>query len=320
MSLIAPPSPHNHLFPATQTQTASPTPPKPTIMSYAEATKKSLPKSKGSVDKASDDDFIPRSDDDSSEAEWKSVAYKKKSKSSITTTNLHIHVIVKPTVGNRLGDLSIPLIMKVITSLLRIMGAPNINILQAGHDVTQSLLYKIFKSEFDEEIDDLYHKYGLLPPDVRHINYTRVGGIKGGLENVRRAGLNGSTSMAERASKGGIGTKFQKLSQRVTQMQTQGDFDGNLRGLEGWEGTGTPKEKSKDKEERDVRKFRNNHTDRLAKSLEALEEYAPHATVKESDDISRWIVFVRDRKNRLEAAWKIRTDQEAKKKAEKKKK
>ena len=69
-----------------------------------------------------------------------------------------------------------------------------------------------------------------------------------------------------------------------------------------------------------MRNFRNNHTNRLAKSLRALEEYVPHATVEESDYISRWIVFVRGRKNRLEAAWKIRTDQEAKKKAEKKKK
>ena len=88
--------------------------------------------------------------------------------------------------------------MKVITSLLRIMGAPNIDILQAGHDVTQSLLYKIFKSEFDEEIDDLYHRYSLLPPDVRHINYTRVGGIKGGLESVRLAGVDGRPTMSER--------------------------------------------------------------------------------------------------------------------------
>ena len=103
-------------------------------------------------------------------------------------------------------------------------------------------------------------------------------------------------------------------------MQTKGDFDGNLRRLEGWKGIGTPKEKSKDKEERDMRRFRNNHTNRLRESLKDLEEYAPHATVKESGDISRWIVFVKDRKNRLEAAWKIRTDQEAKKKTEKKKK
>ena len=52
----------------------------------------------------------------------------------------------------------------------------------------------------------------------------------------------------------------------------------------------------------------------LKKSLGDLEEYAPHATEEESDDISKWIVLVRGRKNRLEAAWKIRTDQEAEKK------
>ena len=63
-----------------------------------------------------------------------------------------------------------------------------------------------------------------------------------------------------------------------------------------------------------MRKFRNNHTNRLRESLKDLEEYAPHATEEESDDISKWIVLVRGRKNRLEAAWKIRTDQEAEKK------
>ena len=67
-----------------------------------------------------------------------------------------------------------------------------------------------------------------------------------------------------------------------------------------------------------MRKFRDNHTPRLEKTLIDLEEYVPDATEEESDDITAWIVFVSDRKNRLEAAWKIRTDQEAKKKAEKK--
>ena len=152
---------------------------------------------------------------------------------------------------------------------------------------------------------------GVEPPRQR-----RGGGAAGGLENVRLAGVDGRPTMAERA----VGTTFSKLSQGVTQMQTKGDFDGNLRRLEGWKGIGTPKEHSKDKEERDVRKFRNNHTPRLEKTLRDLEEYAPDATEEESDDITAWIVFVSDRKNRLEAAWKIRTDQEAKKKAEKKKK
>ena len=50
-------------------------------MLYAEAAKKSVSKSTGHVDSPSDDDFIPRSDDDSSEAEWKSTTSKKKSKS-----------------------------------------------------------------------------------------------------------------------------------------------------------------------------------------------------------------------------------------------
>ena len=257
----------------------------------------------------------------------------------VSTTKFHIHVIVKPTVGNRLGDLSIPLIMKVITSLLRIMGAPNIDILQAGHDVTQSLLYKIFKSEFDEEIDDLYHKYGLLPTDVRHINYTRVGGIKGGLEsvrlagvggrpsmnergavggleNVRLAGVGGRPSMNERQVKGGLGTTFSNLQGRMTLMQKKGDFDGNLRRLEGWKGIGTPKQKknAKSEEEKTLRNFRDDSTRKLEKALGDLEEYAPDATVEESGDISRWLVFVKDRKKRLADAWKVRTDQEAEKK------
>ena len=234
----------------------------------------------------------------------------------VSTTKFHIHVIVKPTVGNRLGDLSIPLIMKVITSLLRIMGAPNIDILQAGHDVTQSLLYKIFKSEFDEEIDDLYHKYGLLPTDVRHINYTRVGGIKGGLESVRLAGVGGRPTMNERQVKGGLGTTFSNLQGRMTLMQKKGDFDGNLRRLEDWKGIGTPKQKknAKSEEEKTLRNFRDDSTRKLEKALGDLEEYAPDATVEESGDISRWIVFVKDRKKRLADAWKVRTDQEAEKK------
>jgi len=59
-----------------------------------------------------------------------------------------------------------------------------------------------------------------------------------------------------------------------------------------------------------VRNFRDSQTSKLKKSLGALEKYAPDATEEESDDISEWIVFVRDRKNRLEDAWKVRTDQE----------
>jgi hypothetical protein len=252
--------------------------------------------------------------------------------------------------------------MKVITSLLRIMGAPNIDILQAGHDVTQSLLYKIFKSEFDEEIDDLYHKYGLLPTDVRHINYTRVGGIKGGsesvrlagvggrpsmnergaagglknvrlagvggrpsmsdrgaaggLKNVRLAGVGGRPSMSDRGAVGGLGTTFSNLKSRMTQMKKKGDFEGNLQGLMGWKGIGTPKQKknAKSEKEKTLRIFRDDNTKRLEKALRDLEEYEPQATVEESGDISRWIALVKDRKKRLADAWKVRTDQEAEKK------
>ena len=155
----------------------------------------------------------------------------------------------------------------------------------------ESVLYQIQTKESDQV--EMLHRRGLLENDVTYV---------------------------PAGTAGGIGTTFSKLQGRVTQMKKKGDFDGNLRGLEGWKGIGTPKELSKDKEEKDVRKFRNNHTNRLRESLKDLEEYAPHATEEESDDITAWIVFVRDRKNRLEAAWKIRTDQEAKKKAEKKKK
>jgi hypothetical protein len=68
-----------------------------------------------------------------------------------------------------------------------------------------------------------------------------------------------------------------------------------------------------------LRNFRDDTTKRLEAALEALEKYAPHAIEEESDDISEWIDFVRDRKKRLEDAWKVRTDQEAEKKKKKKK-
>ena len=63
-----------------------------------------------------------------------------------------------------------------------------------------------------------------------------------------------------------------------------------------------------------MRNFRDDSTRKLEKALGDLEEYEPHATVKESGDISRWIAFVKDRKKRLADAWKVRTDQEAEKK------
>jgi hypothetical protein len=204
-----------------------------------------------------------------------------------------------------------------IRSFLRVTGGNCDELFPPIEFYDESVLYQIQTKESDQV--EMLHRRGLLENDVTYV----PGCVAGGLESVRVAGVDGRPTMAERGAEGGIGTTFttfQKLKQRVTQMQTKGDFDGNIRGLKGWKGTGTPKENSKDKEERDVRKFRNNHTSRLRESLKDLEEYAPHATVKESDDISAWIVFVRDRKNRLEAAWKIRTDQEAKKKAEKKKK
>ena len=56
----------------------------------------------------------------------------------------------------------------------------------------------------------------------------------------------------------------------------------------------------------------------LKTALGALEKYAPYATEEESEDISEWIDFVRDRKKRLEDEWKVRTDQEAEKKKKKK--
>jgi hypothetical protein len=96
-------------------------------------------------------------------------------------------------------------------------------------------------------------------------------------------------------------------------MKKKGDFEGNLQGLKDWKGKGTPRQTSKDKIERGVRKFRDNHTKQLANSLGDLEKYAPDATEEESDDISEWIALVRDRKNRLDDAWKVRTDQEAEK-------
>ena len=83
--------------------------------------------------------------------------------------------------------------------------------------------------------------------------------------------------------------------------------------MKDWKGKGTPRQTSKDKIERGVRKFRDNHTKQLANSLGDLEKYAPDATEEESDDISEWIALVRDRKNRLDDAWKVRTDQEAEK-------
>jgi hypothetical protein len=67
-------------------------------------------------------------------------------------------------------------------SLMRLMGAPNIDILQAGNDVTNSLVYKIFKAEYDKEVNDLYHENSLLPKGVQHLNYNLVGARKGPLK------------------------------------------------------------------------------------------------------------------------------------------
>ena len=85
-SLFTPPvSLHTIICSPHKQQTASPNPPTPTIMSYAEDTKKSVPKSKGSVDSPSDEDFVPPSDDDS--VEWiTNTNTKKKSKSSTITS------------------------------------------------------------------------------------------------------------------------------------------------------------------------------------------------------------------------------------------
>jgi hypothetical protein len=66
-----------------------------------------------------------------------------------------------------------------------------------------------------------------------------------------------------------------------------------------------------------LRNFRDISMSSLKKALGALEKYAPYATEEESEDISEWIDFVRDRKKRLEDAWKVRTDQEAEKKKKK---
>ena len=90
--------------------------------------------------------------------------------------------------------------------------------------------------------------------------------VKGGLESVRRAGVDGQPTMAER----GKGTTFSKLQGRVTQMKKKGDFEGNLQGLKDWKGKGTPRQTSTDKIERGVRKFRDNHTKQLANSLVTL--------------------------------------------------
>ena len=54
----------------------------------------------------------------------------------------------------------------------------------------------------------MLHRRGLLEDDVTYVS----GSSAGGLESVRRAGVDGCPTMKER----GVGTAFSKLSQRVT--------------------------------------------------------------------------------------------------------
>ena len=193
-----------------------------------------------------------------------------------------------------------------IRSFLRVTGGNCDELFPPIEFYDESVLYQIQLKESNQV--EMLHRRGLLENDVTYVPAV----VAGGLENVRLAGVDGRPTMSERA----VGTTFSKLSQGVTQMQTKGDFDGNLRRLEGWEGIGTPKQKknAKSEEEATLRNFRDDNTKKLEKALGDLEEYEPHATVKESGDISRWIAFVKDRKKRLADAWKVRTDQEAEKK------
>ena len=213
-----------------------------------------------------------------------------------------------------------------IRSFLRVTGGNCDELFPPIEFYNESVLYQIQTKESDQV--EMLHRRGLLEDDVTYVPGTVAGGlesvrtagvdgsmtmkerqVKGGLESVRRAGVDGQPTMAER----GKGTTFSKLQGRVTQMKKKGDFEGNLKGLKDWKDKGTPRQTSKDKIERGVRKFRDNHTKQLANSLGDLEKYAPDATEEESDDISEWIALVRDRKNRLDDAWKVRTDQEAEK-------
>jgi hypothetical protein len=197
-----------------------------------------------------------------------------------------------------------------IRSFLRVTGGNCDEIFSEIKYYDHSVLYQIQTKESDQV--EMLHRRGLLEDDVTYVS----GSVAGGLESVRRAGVDGSMTMKERAS----GTRFSNLKKRVTLMKETGDFEGNLQRLVDWEGKGTPKQKknAKDKKEEKLRNFRDDTTKQLEAALEALEKYAPHAIEEESDDISEWIDFVRDRKKRLEDEWKVRTDQEAEKKKKKK--
>ena len=215
-----------------------------------------------------------------------------------------------------------------IRSFLRVTGGNCDEIFSEIEYYDHSVLYQIQTKESDQV--KMLHRRGLLEDDVTYVPGTVAGGLEsarragvdgsmtmkeraaaGGLETARRAGVDGRTTMAER----GAGTTFSNLQKSVTMMKKKGDFTGNLQRLVDWEGKGTPKQKknAKDKKEEKLRNFRDDTTKRLEAALEALEKYAPHAIEEESDDISEWIDFVRDRKKRLEDAWKVRTDQEAEK-------
>jgi hypothetical protein len=120
----------------------------------------------------------------------------------------------------------------------------------------------------------------------------------------------------------GEGTAYSGLQERVTKKKKIGNFDSSTRGLENWNGIGTPQQASqaKDTKERDVRAFRDNSMSTLPKLLKDIQEYAPLATKDEPREISAWIVFIGGRLNCLKAAWKVREEQEAEKKKKKKSK
>jgi hypothetical protein len=221
-----------------------------------------------------------------------------------------------------------------IRSFLRVTGGNCDEIFSEIKYYDHSVLYQIQTKESDQV--KMLHRRGLLEDDVTYVPGTVAGALAGGLETARRAGKDGRPTMAERGlesarragvdgrptmAERGAGTTFSNLQKRVTMMKEKGDFEGSLQKLVDWEGKGTPKQKknAKDKKEEKLRNFRDDTTKSLEKALGDLEEYAQHATEEESEDISEWIDFVRDRKKRLEDAWKVRTDQEAEKKKKKKK-
>jgi hypothetical protein len=115
-----------------------------------------------------------------------------------------------------------------IRSFLRVTGGNCDEIFSEIKYYDHSVLYQIQTKESDQV--KMLHRRGLLEDDVTYVPGTVAGGLESvrragvdgsmtmkerGLETARRAGVDGRTTMAER----GAGTTFSNLQKSVTLMK-----------------------------------------------------------------------------------------------------